>query len=100
MDFSRELREGVITGDIQLSFRLWQRPRVKVGNRYPVGPVLIQIDSIELVPFSTVSADDVRRSGEESREALRARAAHAGPIEDATLLHRIEFHLVDPGAPG
>jgi hypothetical protein len=27
-------------------------------------------------------------------ESLRQRAAHAGPISDATLLYRVEFHAV------
>jgi hypothetical protein len=27
MDFSRELRDDVISGDISVSFRLWRRPR-------------------------------------------------------------------------
>jgi len=34
----------------------------------------------------------VRRAGEPDREALRRRAAHAGPIDDGTLLYRVEFH--------
>jgi hypothetical protein len=38
----------------------------------------------------------VRRSGEPDRETLRRRAAHAGPIDDGTLLYRVEFHLVKP----
>jgi hypothetical protein len=46
------------------------------------------------VPFSSVSAEDVQRAGEPDREALRRRAAHAGPIADETLVYRIEFHLV------
>jgi hypothetical protein len=36
----------------------------------------------------------VRRSGEPDLEALRRRAAHAGPIGDDTLLYRVEFHAV------
>jgi hypothetical protein len=28
---------------------------------------------------------------------LRRRAAHAGPIEEDTLVYRIEFHAVSPG---
>jgi len=28
------------------------------------------------------------------REALRQRAAHAGPIDEDTLVYRIEFHAV------
>jgi hypothetical protein len=47
-----------------------------------------------MVPFSSVTQADVRRSGENDREVLRARAAHAGPIDDDTLVYRIEFHVV------
>jgi hypothetical protein len=95
VEFSRELREDVISGDIPVSFRLWQRPKVRVGSRYPVGPSLIEIDSMKLVTFASISDADVRRSGEIDREALRRRAAHAGPIEDETLLYRVAFHLVE-----
>jgi hypothetical protein len=94
VQFSEELRDDVASGDITVSFRLWRRPKVKVGGRYPVGPVRIEVDSIELVPFSSVTRADVRRSGERDRESLRRRAAHAGPIDDDTLLYRVEFHVV------
>ena len=30
------------------------------------------------------------------REALRDRAAHAGPIDEDTLVYRIELHAVSP----
>jgi hypothetical protein len=45
-------------------------------------------------PFSSVTRADVRRSGEKDREALRQRAAHAGLIDDDTLVYRIDFHIV------
>ena len=96
MEFSKELRDDVIAGDITVSFRLWRRPKVKAAGRYPVGPVHIEVDSVELMPFSAITAADVRRSGEPDRETLRRRAAHAGPIDDGTLLYRVEFHLVKP----
>ncbi len=94
MDFSRELRDDVISGDITVSFRLWRRPKVRVGGRYPVGPGYIEVDSVELMPFSSITPADVRRCGEENLESLRQRAAHAGPITDDTLLYRVEFHVV------
>ena len=94
MEFSKELRDDVIAGAITVSFRLWQRPKVRVGGRYPVGPVQIHVDSIELMPFSAISSADVRRSGERDIDALRQRAAHAGPIYDETLLYRVGFHVV------
>jgi hypothetical protein len=97
MEFSRELRNDVLAGDITLSIRLWTRPRVKPGGRYRVGLGQIEVDAIELVPFAAVTAGDVRRAGEPDRETLRRRAAHAGPIDEDTLVYRIEFHPVNPG---
>jgi hypothetical protein len=95
VEFSKELREDVLSGEITVSIRLWQRRRVLPGGRYHVGPGWIEVDSIELVPFSSIDEDDVRRAGETDREGLRRRAAHAGPIEDDTLVYRIEFHAVE-----
>jgi len=94
VQFSRELRDHVLAGDITLSVRLWARPQVKQGGRYRVGPGEIEVDSIELVPFAAISAADVRRAGEPDRETLRRRAAHAGPIGEDTLVYLIEFHAV------
>jgi hypothetical protein len=100
MQFSKELRDQVTAGDITVSFRLWQRPQVKEGGRYRVGPAEIEVDSVDLMPFAAITPEDVRRSGEPDLETLRQRAAHAGPITDATLVYRVEFHLVDrPGPP-
>jgi hypothetical protein len=95
VQFSADLREPVLAGSVTLTFRLWTRPKVKLGGRYRVGPGEIEIDDIELVPFSTVSTRDVRRCGEADRESLRRRTAHAGPVDDDTLVYRIEFHVVD-----
>lgn len=95
MQFSRELREDVLSGDITVTFRLWRRPQVRAGGRYRVGPGRIEVDSVELVPFASVDESDLRLSGEADRESLRRRAAHAGPVHDDTLLYRIEFHLLE-----
>ena len=95
MEFSRELRNDVLAGDITLSVRLWTRPRVKEGGRYAGGLGEIEVDAIELVPFAAITEEDVRRAGEPDRETLRERAAHAGPIHEDTLIYRIEFHPVN-----
>jgi hypothetical protein len=92
--FSPELRESVASGDITVSIRLWQRAKVKLGGRYASHGFAIEVDSIELLPFSAITADDVARSGEPDLETLRQRAAHAGSIDENTLVYRIEFHAV------
>lgn len=94
MMFSRDLHERVADGEITVSVRLWSMPQVKVGGRYQTAGVVIEIDSIEVLPFSAVTDDDVAASGEADRESLRDRAAHAGPIDEDTLIHRVEFHVV------
>jgi hypothetical protein len=94
VEFSRELHDDIAAGDITLSYRLWRRPHAKVGGRYRVGWVEIEVDRMELVPFADIPEDDVQRAGEPDRETLRRRAAHAGPIADDTLLYRIAFHVV------
>jgi len=94
VEFSRELRNDVLAGDITLSVRLWKRPQIKEGSRYRVGLGEIEVDAIELLPFAAITEEDVRRAGEPDREALRQRAAHAGPIDEDTLVYRIEFHAV------
>jgi ASCH domain len=94
VQFSPELRDGVAAGRITLTFRLWSRAQVKVGGRYAVKSAYIEIDDMELVPFSSVTAADVRKAGETDRETLRTRTAHAGPVTDDTLVYRIEFHVV------
>jgi hypothetical protein len=96
VQFSPELREQVADGTITVSYRLWSRPQVKVGGRYRTGPVTIEVDDIEVLPFSSITDDDLDRTGEPDLESLRRRAAHAGPIHDDTLLHRVEFHVVQP----
>jgi hypothetical protein len=97
VQFSAELRERVLAGDITVSFRLWRRPQVKVGGHYPVGSGQIHIDSINLMPFGAITKGDLRRTGEADKESLRQRAAHTGTIAAETLLYRIEFHPVRAG---
>lgn len=87
------LHDDIAAGDITVSFRLWRRRQVKVGGRYRVGRVEIEVDAMDLVPFVSITKADVRRAGETDRESLRHRAAHAGPITDDTELYRIAFHV-------
>ena len=81
-------------GTITVSYRLWSRPKVKAGGVYRSGAVTIEIDEMELLPFSSITDEDLVRTGEPDLEALRRRAAHAGPIHEDTLVYRVEFHVI------
>jgi len=106
MQFSPELRDRVADGTITVSYRLWTRPKVKVGGTYRSGDVLLEIDDMDLVPFSSVTDEDLALTGEPDRGSLRRRTAHAGPVHDDTVVYRIEFHVVGrsddavSGSPG
>jgi hypothetical protein len=94
VEFSPELRDRVADGTITVSYRLWSRPKVKVGGTYRSGFVTIEIDEIDVLPFASITDEDLANTGEPDRETLRRRAAHAGPIHDDTVLYRVEFHVV------
>jgi hypothetical protein len=96
VQFSAELRDRVADGSITVSYRLWSRPKVKVGGVYRSGDVTIEVDDVELLPFSSITDDDLALTGEPDLEALRRRTAHAGPVHDDTLVYRVEFHVVRP----
>ncbi len=95
MQFTHDSHAAIADGTITVTFRLWKRPHAKVGGRYNVGAAVIEVDSIELLPFAAITDADVRDAGVPDLDALRDRAAHAGPIHDDTLLYRIDFHVVD-----
>ena len=89
--FSPDLRDRVADGTITVSYRLWSRPKVKVGGVYRSGAVIIEI---ELLPFSSITDEDLAQTGDSDVETLRRRAAHAGPIHDDSIVYRVEFHVV------
>jgi hypothetical protein len=93
VEFAKVLYDDIAAGDITVSFRLWRRRHAKVGGRYRVGRVEIEVDAIHVVSFASITKADVRRAGEADKEALRQRAAHAGPITDGTELYRLAFHV-------
>jgi hypothetical protein len=63
MMFAKRLREGVRSGDISCSVRIWTRPHVKVGGRYRMDEGEIEIDSIEQIGFPDITPQLARESG-------------------------------------
>jgi hypothetical protein len=94
MVFARQLRDGVRRGRIRCSVRIWMRPHVKVGGRYPMDDGHIVVDSVEPIAIDDVTHDLARESGFASVEDLLRIAKH-GRGDNVYL---IRFHYLPPGA--
>ncbi|MBM2619988.1 hypothetical protein JIG36_31190 [Actinoplanes sp. LDG1-06] len=62
---------AIRAGDIDLAFRRWDQPRVKVGTRMRTAVGLVEITSVDRVPVKSLTAADARRAGTGSLAALR-----------------------------
>ncbi|MBS0470136.1 MAG: ASCH domain-containing protein [Proteobacteria bacterium] len=63
MMFTKRLREPVMRGEITCSVRIWQRPHVKLGGTYPLGPGHIRVTAIREIALSDITPSLARRSG-------------------------------------
>lgn len=62
---------GIRDGRVDLAFRRWDRPRLKVGTRMRTGVGLVEVTSVEAVPQRALTAEQARRAGAPSLAALR-----------------------------
>jgi hypothetical protein len=76
MMFARQLRDRVMLGEITCSVRIWQKPRVKTGGRYALGPGAIHVTSVREIEWDKVTPELARRSGFAGVEELLAVARH------------------------
>ncbi|GAA1174877.1 hypothetical protein GCM10009584_15280 [Ornithinimicrobium humiphilum] len=58
-------------GELDLAFRAWDRPRVRVGTRMRTAVGLVEVTEVERVALSALRAQDARRAGAASVQALR-----------------------------
>jgi len=63
MQFLRELRDRIRSGEITTTVRLWQRPHVKVGGRYALPPGQIVVTKIFEISVADVTPEVARQSG-------------------------------------
>ncbi len=76
MMFTKRLREPVMRGEVTCSVRVWQRPHVKVGGRYPLGSGHIVVTSLREIGFGDITGELARRSGFEGVVDLLKVAKH------------------------
>jgi hypothetical protein len=85
MQFTKRLRDPIRNGAVTCSVRIWQRPHVKKGGRYPLGPGHIVVTSIRQIELSDITPALARRSGFAGVVDLLKIAKH-GPGENVYLI--------------
>ena len=85
MQFTRRLREPVKRGEVTCSVRIWRKPHVKVGGRYSLPPVQIEVTSVKDIRLEDVTPALARRSGFAGLVDLLKVAKH-GPGERVFLV--------------
>ena len=92
MVFTKRLRDGVRSGDITCSVRIWQSPRVKVGNRYAMEEGEIEIDSLTPIGYPDVTPQLARDSGFLGVVDLLKVAKHG----KGEKIYLVRFHYIRP----
>jgi hypothetical protein len=96
--FKKAFWEGLTTGAITLTFRRWDKARVRAGGRYRCHPIgVLEVDNVSTVKVATLSAGDATRAGFASRDELVAYLAEHAPLDPKTLVYRVELRHVGDG---
>lgn len=87
--------EPIASGDVTLVFRRWKRPQVIAGRVYRTAAGRLDVSDVTVVEQSEITAEDARRAGFESIEALVGEFRN----EPTDPIYRIEFRRLDEPDP-
>src|SRR6266498_627761 len=94
--FKKPFWNGLQTGCITLTFRRWEKPKVRPGGRYRCHPIgVLEVDRVARVRVAEITTRDARRAGFASRDELigyLAEVAAGSPLHDDSEVFRVELH--------
>jgi len=90
MLFSADSWPGIADGSITVTFRAWQRPQAKVGGRYRIAGMLIEVTALRQVAVADITADDAQKAGAAGVDALVKRLGTTEPV------WRVDFVYLGP----
>jgi hypothetical protein len=93
MMFTKRLREGIRRGRIRCTVRIWTRPHVKAGGRYPMDDGHVVVDSIAPITLAHITHELARESGFDSVDDLLQVARHG----QGRNVYLIRFHYIPSG---
>ncbi len=97
--FKREFHQAIKSGAITVTYRAWQRVRVKVGNRYRLDPDgVLEVDEVREMPVAEITEAAARGCGFASRDGLIRQLIPVGAGDCATVFEVRFRYLHDPRA--
>ena len=93
--FQKRFHAGLVSGAVGLTFRAWERPRVKPGGRYRVHPIgVVEVDALTRVAVEAITEAEARAAGFGDRAELLAYLAPVVPggLGPSTEVFRVALH--------
>ena len=91
MTFTKRLHAGIMAGEITETVRIWQKPHVKVGGCYQLGPGAVEVTRMRAIELADLTPEMARRQGFAGLVDLLKIAKH-GPGERVFL---VEFRYLE-----
>ena len=91
MQFAKKLRAPVQNGEITKSVRIWQSPRVRVGNAYRLGEGWVVVDRLTQIEFDDITSSLARETGFAGIADLLKTAKHGS----GECVYLVEFHYAE-----
>ncbi len=92
MQFAKQVRDRVRSGEITCSVRIWTQPHVKLGGRHALPPGEIVVDSLLEIELADITPELARRSGFKGVVDLLKTAKHGR----GSRVFLIVFHYEEP----
>jgi hypothetical protein len=93
--FQKRFHAGLMSGEVQLTFRRWEKPHVRPGGRYRCHPIgVLEVDAVERVRVGDITEADAVRCGFGSRAELLGymSTGPSGEPDPGTEVFRITLH--------
>jgi hypothetical protein len=91
--FQKRFHAGLLSGEVRLTFRRWEKPHVRPGGRYRCHPIgVLEVETITRVTVREIVVEDAVASGFDTLEAL---LEYMGGAAEEPLLPSTEVFRVD-----
>ena len=95
MLFKYSFHQRIANGAITVTYRAWQRARVKLGNSYRLNADgVVAVDEVRETPLAQITDAAARASGFTSRDALLRQLSPAADGAHPATVFEIRFHYL------